>query len=44
MFHTKIYMSMIRKYNKVTKGSSVPFEMCKLHLMYPRYICGQFYL
>ena len=23
---------------KVTKGSSVPFETCKLHLMYPRYL------
>ena len=28
----------------VTKGSSVPFETCMLHLMYPRYLCGHSFL
>ena len=27
---------------KVNKGSSVAFETCKLHLMYPRYLCWHF--
>ena len=36
------------RYNKlakrVTKGTSVPFEMCMLPLTYPHYLCGQLYL
>ena len=38
MFLTKMYVSMIRKYHKVTKGSSVPFETCKLHLMFTLHV------
>ena len=38
----------IMRYNKlakrVTKGASVSFEMCMLPLIYPHYLCGQFYL
>ena len=29
---------------KVTKDSSVPFENCKLHLIYPHYVCVSIYM
>ena len=38
----------IMRYNKldkrVNKGTSVPFEMCMLPLIYPHYLCVSFYL
>ena len=43
----KLYNGIMR-YSKlaewVTKGTSVPFEMCMLPLIYSHYLCERFYL
>ena len=37
----KLYLNKMAK--KITKCSSVPFETCKLHLMFIRYFCEPIY-
>ena len=42
------FLSQPGPYNKLaktlTKGTSIPFKMCMLPLIYPHYLCGWFYL